>query len=51
MSPRLLYLLSAEHAPSCERDRRDAYSAADRMPDHRRPRWAPIQPIELALAA
>jgi hypothetical protein len=49
MSPRLLYLISNEHAPSCERDCRDAWFAADRMPGHRSPRWAP--PIELALAA
>ena len=48
MSPRLLYLLSTEHAPSCERDRIDARTAAARMPGRRRPRWAAI---ELALAA
>jgi hypothetical protein len=48
MSPRLLYLLSSVHAPSCERDRSDAWTAATRMPGRRRPRWATI---ELALAA
>ena len=48
MSPRLLYLLSAEHAPSCERDRIDAWAAISRLPGRRRPRWARI---ELALAA
>jgi hypothetical protein len=48
MSPRLLYLLSAEHAPPCERDRIDAWIAAARLPGLRHPRWAPI---ELALAA
>jgi hypothetical protein len=48
MSPRLLYLLSAEHAPACERDRIDAWTAAARMPGRRRPRWARV---ELALAA
>ena len=48
MSPRLLYLLSAEHAPSCERDRIDAWTAAAQMPGRRRPDWAPIA---LALAA
>jgi len=40
MSPRLLYLLSAEHAPARERDRIDARTAAARMPGRRRPRWA-----------
>jgi hypothetical protein len=40
MSPRLLYLLSAEHAPSYERDRIDARTAAARMPGRRQPRWA-----------
>jgi hypothetical protein len=40
MSPRLLYLLSAEHAPTCERDRIDARTAAARMPGRRQPRWA-----------
>jgi hypothetical protein len=48
MSPRLLYVLSADHAPSCKRDRIDAWTAAARMPGRRRPRWAAI---ELALAA
>jgi hypothetical protein len=48
MSPRLLYLLSAEHALSCERDRIDAWTAAARLPGRMRPRWARI---ELALAA
>jgi hypothetical protein len=48
MSPRLLNLLSYEHAPSCERDRIDALAAASRMPGRRRPHWAPI---ELPLAA
>jgi hypothetical protein len=48
MRPRLLYLLSAEPAPSCERDRLDAWTAAARIPGRRRPRWAPF---ELALAA
>ena len=40
MSPRLLYLLGAEHAPPCERDRIDARTAAARMPGRRQPRWA-----------
>jgi hypothetical protein len=48
MSPRLLYLLGAERAPSYERNRIDAWTAAGRMAGRRRPRWAPI---ELALAA
>jgi hypothetical protein len=40
MSPRLLYLLSTERAPACERDRIDAWTATARMPGGRRPRWA-----------
>ena len=48
MSPRLLYLLSAQHAPACERDRLDAWTAAARVPDRRRPRWAHV---ELGFAA
>ncbi len=48
MSPRLLYLLSAEHAPSCARDRIDTWTAAARMPGRRYPHWAQA---ELALAA
>jgi hypothetical protein len=48
MSPRLLYLLSAEHAPACERDRIDSRTAAAKMPGRRRPRWARLEP---ALAA
>jgi hypothetical protein len=40
MSPRLLYLLSAQHAPRCERDRADAWTAVARMPGRRQPRWA-----------
>jgi hypothetical protein len=40
MSPRLLYLLSAEHAPPCERDLTDAWTAAARMPGRRHPGWA-----------
>jgi hypothetical protein len=40
MSPRLIYLLSTEHAPACERDRIDAWTAAARMPGRRLPRWA-----------
>jgi hypothetical protein len=48
MSPRLLYLLNAEHAPSCERDRIDTWTAVARMPGRRYPRW---EQIELALAA
>jgi hypothetical protein len=48
MSPRLLYLLSAEHAPVRERDRIDAWTAAARMPGRGRPHWARIP---LALAA
>ena len=48
MSPRLLYLLSAEHAPPCARDRIDARTAAARLPGLRRPRWART---ELLLAA
>ena len=47
MSPRLLYLLSAEHASSCERDRLDAWIAAAQIPGRRR-YWARL---ELALAA
>ena len=39
MSPRLIYLLSTGHAPSCERDRIDSLTAAARMPGRRRPRW------------
>jgi hypothetical protein len=48
MSPRLLYLLNAEHGPSCERDRIGARTVAARMPGLRRPHWASI---ELATAA
>ena len=48
MSPRLLYLLSVQHAPSCKRDRFNARTAAARMPGRRLPAWAPT---ELALAA
>jgi hypothetical protein len=40
MSQRLLYLLGAEHAPPCRRDRVDALKAAARMPGRRLPRWA-----------
>jgi hypothetical protein len=40
VSERLLYLLSTEHAPPCERDRIDALTAAARMPGRRLPRWA-----------
>ena len=40
MSERLLYLLSIEHAPPCERDRIDSLTAAARMPGRRLPRWA-----------
>ena len=47
MSPRLLYLLSAVHAPSSPRDRIDAWTAAARVPGRRR-YWARL---ELALAA
>ena len=47
MSPRLLYLLSAEHGAWCERDRLDAWIAAAQMPGRRR-YWARL---ELALAA
>ncbi len=39
MSPRLLYLLSIEDAPPCERDRMDSVTAAARLPGRRRPRW------------
>jgi len=49
MSPRLVHLLSAEHTPSRERDRIDAWTAAARMPGRRQPHWE--SPIELALAA
>ena len=45
MSPRLLYLLTAEHAPSRDRDRIDARTATARMPGRR---W---EHVELALAA
>ena len=50
MSPRLLYLLTAEHAPNRDRDRDriDARTAAARMPGLRSPRW---EQVELALAA
>ena len=48
MSPRLLYLLTAEHAPSRYRDRIDTRTAAARMPGRRCPRW---EHAELALAA
>ena len=47
MSPRLLYLLSGDHAPACNRDRIDAWTAAARM-SGRRAYWARL---ELALAA
>jgi hypothetical protein len=40
MSQRLLYLLTIEHAPPCERDRIDSLTAAARMPGRRLPRWA-----------
>ena len=40
MSERLIYLLTIEHAPPCERDRRDSLVAAARMPGRRLPRWA-----------
>ena len=40
MSERLLYLLSIEHMPACERDRIDSLTAAARMAGPRRPRWA-----------
>jgi hypothetical protein len=46
MSPRLLYLLSAEHASSRERDRLDAWIAAAQIPGRRR-HWARL---ELAFA-
>lgn len=39
MSPRLLYLLSVEHAPTRERDRIDSVRAAARMTGRVRPRW------------
>jgi hypothetical protein len=39
MSPRLLYLLSIEDAPPCERDRIESLTAAARLPGRRRPRW------------
>jgi len=45
MSPRLQYLLSARHAPPCERDRRDALAAAARMPGHRVLRWAALAAV------
>ena len=48
MSPRLLYLLTTEHAPSRERDRIDTRTATARMPGRRSPRW---EHVELALAA
>jgi hypothetical protein len=48
MSPRLLYLLSPDHALPCRRDRIDAWTPAARMPGPRRLRWARA---ELALAA
>jgi hypothetical protein len=46
MSPRLLYLLSAENAASCERHLTDAAAAG--MPGRRRPR---LPETELTLAA
>ena len=48
MSPRLLYLLTVEHAHSPERDRVDARTASARMRGRRSPRW---ERVELALAA
>jgi hypothetical protein len=48
MSPRLLYLLTAVHTPSRERDRVDARTATARMPGRRQPRR---EHFELALAA
>jgi hypothetical protein len=39
MSPRLLYLLSIEHAPPCARDRIDSLATAARMAGRRQPRW------------
>ena len=40
MSPRLLYLLTIEHPPPCERDTADSLTAAARMPGRRLPLWA-----------
>ena len=40
MSQRLLYLLSADAEPPCERDRIDSLAAAARMPGRQLPRWA-----------
>jgi hypothetical protein len=40
VNPRLVFLLSTEHAPPCERDRSDSLTAAARMPGRRLPRWA-----------
>jgi hypothetical protein len=46
MSPRLIYLLGAGHAPPCARDRMDAWTAAARMPGRREPRWtARLEPV------
>jgi hypothetical protein len=39
MSPRLLHLLTLEHAPPGARDWIDSVAAADRMAGRRRPRW------------
>jgi hypothetical protein len=48
MSPRLLYLLTTEHAPPRNRDRIDARTAAARMPGRRYPCE---ERVDLALAA
>jgi hypothetical protein len=40
MSQRLLYLLTIEHRPPCDRDRADSLTAAARMPGRRLPFWA-----------
>lgn len=40
MSNRVLFLLSATHAPRNRRDQHDSLTAAARMPGRRRPPWA-----------
>ena len=45
MSERLLYLLTIEHAPPCERDRIDSLTAAAGMPGRRLPRWERRAPV------
>jgi hypothetical protein len=39
LSPRLLYLLSSQHAPPCACDRILSFTAAAHMAARQRPRW------------